>query len=323
MAALCSCHMDTPLVSVLMTVKNNDAFIGEALDSALSQSYENLEIVIGDNASSDRTPEILREYARREPERVRVHLAADDVGPCARRREAFERSRGELVCWLDSDDLWLPEKVEKQVELMRARPDVGLIYTGFEAFDSARGTELSWGYTQPRTGDHLVPLFVEGCFIPAVTIMFRRRVLEDRGLSLRDADWSFGDDHHLELVAALDWKIAGIDEVLARYRRHPSNESDHSGNYHADRIRLLREFLHDHPAARERLRGHRRSGLAGHYRLAAAHEREHGSRVRALGYRAGAILREPIATATAPDSLLSRAPIALGRLLRRTPAGRA
>jgi glycosyltransferase involved in cell wall biosynthesis len=311
--------MNQPLVSVLMTVKNNEAWIGDALDSALSQSYENLEIVIGDNASTDGTPEILREYARREPDRVRLHLADDDIGPCGRRREAFDRSRGELVCWLDSDDIWLPGKVAKEVEVMQARPEVGLVYTGFEAFDSEQGAEVSWGYTQPRTGDHLVPLYVEGCFIPALTIMFRRRVLEDRGLTLRDSDWSFGDDHHLELVAALDWEIVGIDEVLARYRRHPSNESDHSGNYHVDRIRLLREYIRDYPAAKDRLRGHRHSGLAGHYRLAAGHEREHGSRVRALGYRAQAFVRDPVATARAPDSLFSRAPVALGRLLRRSP----
>lgn len=292
-------------------------YVAEALDSALGQTYGNLEVVVADDASGDGTREILEEYARGD-ERVRVHLGDESLGPCGRRNDAYRRSRGELICWLDSDDVWLPQKVERQVELMAARPEVGMVYTAYEAFDSDTGATLDWGDTRPRSGEHLRPLFVDGCFIGSLTIMFRRAVLEERGLpGLRDRDWAFGDDHHLYLVTSLDWEIVGIDEVLARYRRHPRNTSDAGGNFHAQRVQLLREFLGEYPEARRRLGGARRRGLARHHRLAAAHERGRGHRLRSMRHSAHALLNDPRGTLTAPDAPAARAGAATGRMLRR------
>jgi glycosyltransferase involved in cell wall biosynthesis len=289
-----------PLVSVIMAAHNHEAFVAEALDSVLAQSYENVEIVAVDDASTDSTPRILEDYARRYPGQVRVSLSEESIGPCRRRNEALAMARGELICWLDSDDIWLPSKVEKQVAVMEARPEVGLVYTAFEAFDSATGATLPWGDTSPRTGDHLVPLFVEGCFIGSLTIMFRRRVLDDRSIGLRDRDRSYGDDYQLHLVAALGWELTGIDEVLARYRRHPGNTSLRAGNDHVKRIALLREFLEEYPEARPRLGRHRRLGLANHYLLASSYERQGGSRARAGLYLLGAAIRDPGRALRAP-----------------------
>jgi len=297
-----------------MAACNHEDYVGAALDSVLEQSYEHLEIVAVDDASTDETPRILEEYARRHPDRVRVSLGEESLGPCRRRNEALKQARGELICWLDSDDLWLPAKLEKQVALMEARPEVGLVYTAFEAFDSETGATLAWGDTSPRQGDHLATLFTEGCFIGSLTIMFRRRVLDDRGLGLRDRDFSYGDDYQLHLVTALDWELAGIDEVLARYRRHPGNTSLRAGNDHLKRIELLREFLGEHPEARSRLGRQRRLGLANHYRLASDYEREHGSRVRAELYRAQAVIRDPRSALRVPVAIAAR--IARGALER-------
>jgi glycosyltransferase involved in cell wall biosynthesis len=276
-----------------MAAFNHERYVAAALDSALEQSYENIEIVAVDDASTDSTPRILEEYARRHPGKVRVSLGEKSMGSCKRRNQALEMARGELICWLDSDDLWLPSKVEKQVAVMLSRPEVGMVYTDYEAFDSDTGATLPWGDTRPRQGDHLVPLFVEGCFIASLTIMFRRRVLEQRGLGLRDRDRSYGDDYQLHLVTALDWELAYIDEVLARYRRHPHNTSSRVGNDHLIRIGILREFLDEFPEARARLGQQRRLGLANHYFLASSHEQRHGSRARALVYLLRASMRDP------------------------------
>lgn len=289
-----------------MAACNHEAYVAAALDSVLEQSYENLEIVAVDDASTDSTPQILEEYARRYPGRVRVSLGEESIGPCRRRNQALAMARGDLICWLDSDDLWLPGKLEKQVALMRRRPEVGIVYTAFEAFDSESGATLPWGDTSPREGDHLVPLFVEGCFIGSLTIMFRRRILEQRGIGLRDRDRSYGDDYQLHLVAALDWELAGIDEVLALYRRHRGNTSLRAGNDHLKRIDLLREFLREFPEARSRLGRQRRLGFANHYLLASGYERQHGSRARALRYRAQGAIRDPLRALRVPVAISAR-----------------
>jgi glycosyltransferase involved in cell wall biosynthesis len=277
-----------------MAAFNHERYVAAALDSALEQTHENLEIVAVDDASSDSTPEILEGYARRHPGRIRVCLGAESVGPCSRRNQALRMARGELICWLDSDDLWMPRKVEKQVAVMLSRPEVGLVYTDFQAFDSDSGATLPWGDTGPRTGDDLVSLFVEGCFIGSLTIMFRRRILEERGLRLRDRDWAYGDDYQLHLLAALGWELVRIDEVLALYRRHSRNSSQRVGNDHLKRIGLLREFLREFPEARSRLGRQRRIGFANHYFLASSYEREQGSRGRALLHLLQASLRDPV-----------------------------
>lgn len=288
-----------------MAAHQHQRYVGAALDSALAQGYENLEIVAVDDASEDSTPRILEQYARRHPGRVRVELGTESLGPCRRRNQALELARGELICWLDSDDLWLPGKVAKQVAVMRERPEVGMVYTGYDAFDSDTGETLPWGDTRPRRGDHLVPLFVEGCFIAALTIMFRRQVLERRGVRLRESDWAYGDDYQLHLLTALDWEIAGIDEVLGRYRRHSRNTSSRAGNDNLARIELLREFLGEYPEARSRLGRQRRLGLANHYFHASAYERRHGEIGRGLLYLTQASLRDPARALRTPPRRLA------------------
>lgn len=93
-------------------------------------------------------------------------------------------------------------------------------------------------------------------------------------MRLRETDFSFGDDYYLWLALSLDWQVALVDDVLARYRRHRRNESSRLGetNFHLRRIELLREFIADFPEATPRLGPWRRRGIARHYLRAANFE---------------------------------------------------
>jgi glycosyltransferase involved in cell wall biosynthesis len=260
-----------PLVSVIIPTYEGAAFVRETIESVLAQTYEPIEIVVVDDASTDGTPDIVAGYG----EHVRLERGHERLGPTRRRNEAISLARGELIAWLDQDDLWLPEKTEKQVEVMLARPDVGLVYTGYEAFDDETGEAIPWRERESEAeGDVLVPLFVRGCFVGSLTALFRREVLTRRGLRLRETDFSFGDDYYLWLALSLDWQVARIDEVLARYRRHSENESSRLAgtNFHLARVRLLRDFLGEFPEAKGRLGKWRRRGLAEHYLKAAGFE---------------------------------------------------
>jgi glycosyltransferase involved in cell wall biosynthesis len=271
-----------PLVSVIMPTYNAEPFVAESIESVLAQTYSPIELVVVDDSSEDATPEIVAGYARQYFERVRFHRFEERAGPCRRRNDAIDMSRGSLIAWLDQDDLWVPEKTAREVDVLERRPDVGLVYSGYEAFDSETREPLPWrDRGSEAEGDVLVPLFVGGCFIASLTTLFRRDVLTKRALRLRERDFSFGDDYFLWLALSLDWQVARIDEVLAYYRRHPANESLRLGetNFHLRRIALLREFLMEFPEARPRLGKWRRRGFARHF-LNAAHFESGRSRLR-------------------------------------------
>ena len=218
---------DRPLVSVMMPTFNAAPFVAESIESVLAQTYEPIELLVVDDASEDETPAIIDGYARRYPDRIRVRRGNERLGPCRRRNDALDLARGSMIAWLDHDDLWTPQKTAKEVAVLRARPEVGLVYSGYEAFDSETREPISWRDRESEAeGDVLVPLFVRGCFVGSLTVLFRREVLTRRQLRLRETDFSFGDDYYLWLVLSLDWNVARIDEVLAYYRRHGGNESE-------------------------------------------------------------------------------------------------
>jgi glycosyltransferase involved in cell wall biosynthesis len=287
-----------PLVSVIMATYNAAEFVAESIESVLAQSYEPIELAVVDDASHDATPGIVEEYARRFPDRVRFRRAGERAGPCRRRNDALDLAGGSMIAWLDHDDLWAPDKTAKQVEVLQARPEVGLVYSGYEAFDSETREPVPWRDRESEAeGEVLIPLFVRGCFVASLTALFRREVLTRRNMRLRETDFSFGDDYFLWLVLSLDWKVARIDEVLAYYRRHSDNESERLGetNFHLRRIALLREFLAQYPEAAPRLGEWRRRGIARHF-LSAAHFESRRSRLRSGLAVAHAFANAPVYT---------------------------
>jgi len=285
-----------PLVSVVMAAHNGTAYVAEAIDSVLGQTHADLELIVIDDASTDDTAAVVERRARGDRRVVQVRQARNE-GPCRARRIGFERAQGEFLCWIDQDDVWLPTKVEEQLAVMTARPDVGLVYTYFEAFDSTSGEPIAWpDGRRDFVGDVLRHLFVEGCFIGSITTMVRRAALGTRDLRIRDRDFSFGDDYYLWLGLALDWQVERIPRVLARYRRHAFNESARLALQNVDllRVRLLREFLAEYPDAAARLGRARRLGLARHNLLASRFERRGGDRRRAARLAASAVSADPL-----------------------------
>jgi teichuronic acid biosynthesis glycosyltransferase TuaG len=283
-----------PLVSVLTPTYEAAAFVSETVESVLAQTYEPVEHVLVDDGSTDRTPELLAELTRAHAGRIRVVRFPERAGPCRRRNDALAAARGSLIAWLDHDDVWLPTKLERQLEALSAAPAAVLSFTQYEEFDDGTGAILSRSALHDE-GDLLQRLFVEGCFIASSTVVFRRAALARRDLRFRDREFSFGDDYWLWLGLLLDGDAVLVDEPLVRLRRHGANESARLGreNFHLRRIALLREFLDEFPEAAERFGSACRSGLARHYVAAAGYELERGRRLRAARAAARAAVLDP------------------------------
>lgn len=284
----------SPLVSVLTATFNGAAFVAETIESVLSQTHPEVEHILVDDASDDDTTVVLRDYARRHGDRIRILENSERAGPTRRRNEALSAARGTYLAWLDHDDVWLPTKLERQVDVLEQDADVGFVYTQWELFDHASGSILERSRIRPG-GDALRRLFVEGCFIASSTVVWRRDATERRGLTLRDRHFSWGDDHYLWLELALESRGELVDAPLTRLRRHGANESVRLAetNMYPRSIELLEEFLRANPEARGRVGSARRRGIAHHHALAAIYELDRGRRTRAALFALHAGARDP------------------------------
>ena len=139
-----------PVVSAITIFYNGERFLGEAIESVLAQTYPSWELLLVDDGSTDGATEIARSYAARHPERIRYleHSGHRNRGMSASRNLGLQQSRGALVAFLDSDDVWLPEKLARQVAILDAHPDAQMTFgptrlwygwTG-EPADAARDT---------------------------------------------------------------------------------------------------------------------------------------------------------------------------------------
>src|SRR5262245_55073016 len=126
--------MSRPLVSVVIPTFNRAYCLADAIDSVISQTYPNVEVVLIDDGSTDTTPALIEERYGRD-ERVR-YVRQDKSGTNIARNHGLRLARGEFVALLDSDDYFLPWKLEMEVACLEALPDAGMIWTDMDALDS-------------------------------------------------------------------------------------------------------------------------------------------------------------------------------------------
>src|SRR5262245_27884197 len=114
-------HTSTPVISVLMTVYNSEKYLAQAINSVLSQSHQEFEFIIVNDGSTDRSLEILQQFAARDG---RIHLISrGNTGVAAALNDGLANTQGEFIARMDSDDLSLPTRLERQLAFMREHPD--------------------------------------------------------------------------------------------------------------------------------------------------------------------------------------------------------
>lgn len=143
--------MQEPVCSVVIPVYNGEKYIEECLRSALSQTLREIEILVVDDASTDRTRELVSAFCR-EDERVRLLCNEGNRGVAETRNRGVREARAAWIAFLDSDDAWLPGKLEKQFALQK-RSGARLLYTGAACMDSS-GKSLERSFTPPERIDY-------------------------------------------------------------------------------------------------------------------------------------------------------------------------
>lgn len=204
-----------PTVSVIIPAYNAEPFIAETVKSALNQTFNDVEVIVVDDGSNDRTAERLEEFGNR----IRVHRQAN-AGVAEARNAGVKMSSGSWIAFLDADDTWLPQKLERQLALRHAP----LVYS--DRFNiGARGglPVVQSEVTRMHEGDVFLPLMLEGNFITNSSVLIRRDVFEATGGFA--AGVSPAEDWDLWLRVAERHPVAFCPEQLVRYRFHPDGAS--------------------------------------------------------------------------------------------------
>lgn len=237
---------DLPLVSVIVPAYNAEAFISQTLVSVLAQSYPRLEILVVDDGSQDRTPDIVRDFVVQD--RRVVFLQQSNQGVAAARNTAIAHATGSWIAPIDADDIWYPHKIAKQVQkILEADASVGLVYT-WSVFIDEQARLLKHCQMGQFSGDVLTPLVFSNFPGNSSSVLIRRACLEQVGgydSSYRDYDAQGCEDWDLYLRIAAHYQFLVVPELLVGYRQSLNSMSSNQKTMHRS-FHLLQERVRQH-----------------------------------------------------------------------------
>ena len=221
--------MAKPYVSIGLTVYNGEQFLEETLDSFLAQTYPDFELIISDNASTDRTGEIARAYAAKD-DRIRYHRNEKNLGLAGNHNRSFELARGEYFKWAAADDVCLPTYLARCVEVLDRDPTVVLAYPRTQFVDAV-GNPLDihdpgWNLQSDEACERLRYAIHSGHWANAVVGLLRSAALAKTRLI---PAYPGGDFRVLGELSLLG-KFYEIPETLFVRRLHPGSTSQHGAN---------------------------------------------------------------------------------------------
>ena len=212
-----------PQVSINICCYNSEKYLEETLQSVCAQTCEDWELVVVNDGSTDSTEQIVGKY-KAEGWPIVYHAQAN-AGLGRARNRALELSRGEYIAFIDHDDLWQPDKMDRQLALLRARPDVGVVYSNSYSIDaSGRITGTCLQPHQFFRGDVFEDLLLVRFIPPWLTVVFRREALIAAGPFL---PYRIVEDYDILLRLAARFPFDYVMDPLASYRSHLSQSSRH------------------------------------------------------------------------------------------------
>jgi glycosyltransferase involved in cell wall biosynthesis len=231
-----------PRVSVVMPVYNGERFVGQAVESILRQSLTDFELIVVDDASSDRTPEILTEFKHAD-DRIRVHRNVVNLKSAGAMNIGCKMACGEFVARMDADDISLPHRLQTQLAVIRSRTDLGAVGAGVQIIgENGRKGRICWYPSDPAQAAWLM-LFSNTIANPAS--MARRTVLERLGWFC-EGHGGGTEDYALFMAMTRIARIANIPEVLLLYRVWGGNMTHSAWQSQEDGAsKILRDSVRD------------------------------------------------------------------------------
>jgi glycosyltransferase involved in cell wall biosynthesis len=230
--------MAYPLVSIIMNCYNGEKYLKEALDSIFAQSYKNWELIFWDNASTDKSAELALSY---QDNRIKYFKNDTNVNLGEARNQALKNKSGKYLCFLDTDDIWLLEKLSRQVEFMERKDEVILGYTdayylmGTERTNKKCSDDYGW-----FKGDVFGKLIKDN-FINLQTVIINTELCKDELYFKKE--YKYAEECELFIRLSLIGGFDYIEDPLVYYRVHSGNMSKNTELVFYERKLLLDTFL--------------------------------------------------------------------------------
>lgn len=250
-----------PLVSAIIPTYNDAEYLCEAIESVLDQTYENVELIVVDDGSTIDPKAMIQKYMDRIS-----YVRKQNGGVGSARNVGIQSSKGEFLAFLDSDDIWMPQKLEMQVRRFQEDSEPGVVFTDQCTFDetgikSRSKTEMC----QVFEGNVFEKLF--SCnFVGISTVMIRRRCVERVGVFDQTGDISTIEDINYFIRLARHFLFGYVDEVLVKYRLHGDNMStDFEKMYRQDFINFEKLAVQFHDLNLKKARYFKKGKSAYHF----------------------------------------------------------
>jgi glycosyltransferase involved in cell wall biosynthesis len=228
-------HDVLPQISVIIPTYNRATLLQEAIDSVLAQTYQDFELLVVDDGSTDQTNELVTEYG----ERI-TYIFQENRGVSSARNLGIQSSTGQFIAFLDSDDLWLPEKLEQQVAIMEHHSDLQLCHT--EEIWIRRGVRVNPKKKHKKYSGYIFPYCLPLCVISPSSVMIRRTLFAKVGYF--DEHLPACEDYDLWLRITKDYPVYFIETpVLIKRGGHPDQLSRKYWGIDRFRIQALEKLL--------------------------------------------------------------------------------
>jgi teichuronic acid biosynthesis glycosyltransferase TuaG len=231
------------LVSIIMPAFNAETTIKTSIDSVLKQTYSNWELIIINDASGDKTGLIVNEYLNTENRITIINLEKNGGLPNAR-NQGVKRAKGEFIAFLDSDDIWSPDKLLKQTNFHLKHPEIKISHTGFEMFNESgvvkRPLKKLVDFNYKKDGDMLPSIYCKNT-VGVLTVMIKKDLFISVG-GFDTSLWTMEDQDLWIRIAKLRERFGCLPENLAYYRLNPTGISHNTAKYKKAYKKLIDKY---------------------------------------------------------------------------------
>ena len=224
-------------VSVIIPTHNRAELLCFTVKSVMNQTFQDFEIIIVDDASTDNTEEIVNSL---RDKRIKYIRHETNKGEAGTRNTGVQNGKGEYIAWLDDDDEWLPDKLQRQVAILDHSPkEVGGVYTGRVNVDGTTGRILSRTLASKR-GNLFSELLYHGYYLCVSSLMLRKSCFEKTGWF--DESIPYGLDHDMWVRIAKEFQFECIEEPLTKYRIHEKRLSTNFDRVIKGKEKILEKY---------------------------------------------------------------------------------
>jgi len=259
------------LVSVIVPVYNGELFIKECLDSIISQNFDELEILVSDDASTDNTKFILDEYL--ENKKIKIFFQKTNLGITENCNFLLKKATGKYICFFAGDDIMLPNKISKQFLFMESNKNLSFSYHLVDIFNSDTGKSIAITNHQKSSKTVDVNNIIREMGIPAsMSMMVRKSMLPN---NLFDKKFNYLSDWLMQIELSINGNIGHINQVLCRYRKYGDNNGKDISLYEHEFIDLLDYVMNKYPTlSHSCLKGKARYFFGKAFRVSGVYQRK-------------------------------------------------